>query len=69
MSSSFANFGPIFMKKVVKFFRYFFFIRYLLFINIEVSWEFILNFLFAHYINNILPCFFISFLDLLNSKL
>ena len=43
MSSSFVNFGPIFMKKWLHF-SAIFFIRYLLFINIEVIWEFILNF-------------------------
>ena len=62
-SSSFASFGPIFMKKL--FFRYFIFIRYLLFINIEMSWEFILDFGFAHYISNSSHVFLISFLDLL----
>ncbi len=41
----------------------------LFFINIEMNWEFILDFLFAHYISNSFPCFLISFLDLLNSKL
>ena len=44
MSSSFVNFGPMFMKKLLNFSAISFFIRYLLFINIEVIWEFILNF-------------------------
>ena len=45
------------MKKLFHF-PLFLFIRYLLFINIEMSWEFILDFGFAHYISNSFPCFF-----------
>ena len=44
MSSSLANLGPIFMKKLLNCSAISFFIRYRFFINIEESWEFILNF-------------------------
>ena len=55
-NSSFASFGPIFMKKLFNF-PAISFLSVICF-SFEMSWEFILDFGFAHYISNSFPCFF-----------